>query len=738
MRAALASAFACALIGGSPTAGSAWQRPLQNPGAVVRVHVVHTGPGGDPLPVERAAVRAGNLARLTDAQGRAELRLTAGEHLVTVGRIGFAPESLTVTLAEDADTTLQVWLAERSTELEAVIVTATRSERRVEDEPVRVEVLGPEEVVEKLLMTPGDITMLLNETSGLRVQTTSPSLGGANVRVQGLRGRYTQVLSDGLPLYGGQTGSLGLLQVPPMDLGGVEIIKGVASALYGGSALGGVINLTSRRPGSRPVRELLANQTTLGGTDVVGFDARTLGGDVSYTLLAGAHRQSQVDRDEDGWTDLPGYRRGVLRPRLFWTSPLGHTVAFTAGTTLEEREGGTLPGRVTPGAVPHPEALRTTRLDAGGTSRFLLGPSNTVLGVRGSVALQRHRHVFGPRPERDRHLTWFGEAALTANRGRDTWVVGAAIEQESYRAEDVSGFDYRFTTPAWFGQGTLEVTPWLALSASARLDHHSRYGAFVSPRISTLLRAGPTWTVRTSVGTGYFAPTPFTEETEVIGLTPLVPAAGLAAERATSASLDLGGSAGRFEMNLTGFGSVVEEPVGLSRLDDGTGRVQLVNVAGPTRTLGGELLLRWSHDLLHLTATYTYVHSTESDPTSGIRRRVPLTPEHQAGLVAVREEEGQSRIGIEVYYTGRQELAENPYRTASKPYVHIGVLAERRFGPARVFVNAENLLDVRQTEFDPLVLPSRGPGGRWTTDVWAPLDGRIANLGVRLDLGGRP
>ena len=85
-------------------------------------------------------------------------------------------------------------------------------------------------------MTPGDIAMLLNETAGLRVQVTSPSLGAASLRVQGLRGRYTQLLADGLPLYGGQSGSIGLLQIPPMDLGQVEIIKGVASSLFGSTS----------------------------------------------------------------------------------------------------------------------------------------------------------------------------------------------------------------------------------------------------------------------------------------------------------------------------------------------------------------------------------------------------------------------------------------------------------------------------------------------------------------------
>ena len=115
-------------------------------------------------------------------------------------------------------------------------------DKRLEDQPMRVEVLDREEIEEKMLMTPGDIVMMLNEMGGMRVQTTSPSLGAASVRIQGMRGRYTRVLSDGLPLFG-DVGGLGLLQIPPMDLGQVEVIKGVASALCGAGAMGGVVNL---------------------------------------------------------------------------------------------------------------------------------------------------------------------------------------------------------------------------------------------------------------------------------------------------------------------------------------------------------------------------------------------------------------------------------------------------------------------------------------------------------------
>src|SRR5690606_19683112 len=121
---------------------------------------------------------------------------------------------------------------------------------------------------------------------------------------------------------------------------------------------------------------------------------------------------------------------------------------------------------------------------------------------------------------------------------------------------------------------------------------------------------------------------------------------------------------------------------------------------------------------------------TETDPEGSGRREVPLTPLHAAGIVGMWEAEGQGRVGVEVYYTGRQQLEENPYRTTSRPYVVTGVLVERRFGRARLFLNAENLLDTRQTRYDPLVLPERSPEGRWTTDVWAPLEGRVFNAGI--------
>ena len=117
--------------------------------------------------------------------------------------------------------------------IEKIQVSASRLSRIVTESATRTEIINGEEIQEKALMRPGNISMLVAETGGVRVQTTSPALGSANIRLQGLYGRYTQLLSDGLPLYGGQMASIGLLQIPPTDLANVLFMA--ALHLAGGS-----------------------------------------------------------------------------------------------------------------------------------------------------------------------------------------------------------------------------------------------------------------------------------------------------------------------------------------------------------------------------------------------------------------------------------------------------------------------------------------------------------------------
>jgi outer membrane receptor for ferrienterochelin and colicins len=615
---------------------------------------------------------------------------------------------------------------------EEIIVQGTRSNRRVQDEPIRVEVINREEIEEKITMRPGNIAMILSETGGLRVQVTSPALGSANIKVQGMEGRFTQLLADGLPLYGGQASSLGLLQIPPTDLGQVEVIKGAASALYGPSALGGMINLVSRQPGTVPEGELLLNATTRGGQDATAYLAAPLGAELGASVTGGYHRQDRVDLDDDGWIDMPGYDRWTVRPRLFWESSSGASAFVTLGAMGEERTGGTLPGALTPDGTPFPQTQETDRIDGGLVAEAPLGGEITA-HVRASAMQQDHVHVFGAVTEDDRHHTVFAEASLAGRSGATSWVAGAAYQNDGFHSRTFPAFDYDYRAPAVFGQVEHEFGPEVTVAGSARVDFHNVHGTQFSPRVSLLYRPGP-WTIRVSGGRGFFAPNPFVEEIEAAGLSRLEPLGALEPETAQTGAIDVGYDDGPIEANVTLFASDLNDPVEL--VTTAPDRMRLVNVPGTRRIRGSELLLRYRMSPFVVTGSYVYVHATEPDPAGGGRRAVPLTPKHTAGLVAMWEEHDRGRIGLEVYYTGAQALDDNPYRTRAKPYFEVGFLAEWAIGKSRVFINAENIFGVRQTRYDPLVRPARAPDGRWTVDAWAPTEGFVLNGGVRLRFGG--
>jgi outer membrane receptor for ferrienterochelin and colicins len=663
--------------------------------------------------VSQVDVLAGGQSAITDEKGLATLQLPAGPAEVTLQRYGFRSKTVRTNITAERTTRITVDLEQVSVVEQEISVMATRSDVLIGDEPLKVEVLDKDEVEEKTTMTPGDIAMLLNETSGLRVQVTSPSLGAANVRIQGLRGRYTQILADGLPLYG-QTGSIGILQIPPVDLGRVEVIKGVASALYGASALGGVVNLVSRQP-KKSELELLFNGTSRKGEDNVFWLAEPAEkGGWGYSILGGAHFQRRSDIDNDGWADLPAYNRGVLRPRFYRDDGAGNSLFITTGATIEDRAGG---------SSFFPEQLRTRRFDTGLVARQVVG--RKVLSVRGSVMTQHLHHVFGPTVERDHQETYFGETALSGMAERHSWTVGSAVQVDAYRSHEVSRFDYTYATPAVFAQDEFPVSSHVSLSASGRADFQSKYGSFFNPRLSALFKLPSTWTVRVSSGTGVFAPTPFTEETEATGLSRVQPLGHLVAERAWSSSADLGWKKSWLELNGTVFTSNVRHAVRLNESN------QIVNSAGPTRTAGTEFLARILFDDFNIVLSHTYIRSTELDFHTNARDLVPLTPKQTAGIDFLWEQEGKGRIGLEGFYTGEQRLEYNPYRSRSIPYWSFGFLFERRFGPVRFFTNLENIADFRQTRYDPLVRPTQNFDGRWTVDAWSPLEGRVINAGIR-------
>ncbi|HEY5022575.1 MAG TPA: TonB-dependent receptor [Gemmatimonadaceae bacterium] len=680
-------------------------------------------------PIPGAVVRAGSLGTAADSAGNATLRLPAGPQRVIVARLGFIPDTLSVDIVPGADTVIDVQLSPTVVRLAQVIVGASRVQRRVQDEPERVEVLSGEDVGEKTIMHPANPMTLVSEMPGVRVQTTSPALGGAGIRLQGLRGRYTLLLADGLPLYGSSSEGLGFLQIPPLDLAQAEVIKGAATALYGPAAAGGVLDLVSRRPprGGRGVHELLLNQTSRQGTDGLVWSGAKLSTQWGYTLLGGAHHQLATDVDGDGWGDIPGLRRFEVRPRAFWADSLGSSAMITAGAADEDRHSGT-PG---PG---FPVTAGTRRADAGTVIR-IVDHRGGIVSIRSSINQQSQNRRYGDSTESDRRGTTFGEITSSRTFEKNETLLGVALQHDGLSSEKLSNATYQFLTGSIFGQDTYNATEKFSVSTTARLDHHSRYGTFLSPRVSALSRFAEGWAARVSAGDGFFAPTPLVEEADVVGLSRVRGFSLLSAERIAQASADLTRTLGPVEITGTLFGARLDHAVVVGQNSPTPGVLTLSNAPTPTRTGGASFFAVFNQEPFAVTALYTYTRSTEWSPELARRAETPLTPRHAAGMdIAFEEDEIGTRVGLEIFYTGRQRLDDDPYRSVSVPYTTLGLLVEQRIGSATLFINAEDITNVRQTRFDPLLLPRRDLTGRWTTPEWAPLEGRMLNVGVRVHL----
>lgn len=679
-------------------------------------------------PVADAEVVVENVAARSDARGAARLSIAEGVHEVLVSHPGFEPAKALIVIRAGEETTLVVPLRVAPLEEVVTVVSATRSGTIVQDQPIRVESVPGEEIEENLTTAPGALTTLLEELPGAQIQPLSASLGGARLRLRGLSGRYVRVLIDDLPLLGQRPDAFSLVQVPPLDLARVELVKGSASALYGGSALAGVLNLVSRRPGAEP--EALVNITSREGADAVGFLPLALGGGWGMTLLGALDRQVRKDIDGDGWTDLPDVRRGVLRPRLFWSDDAGRSLFFTAGLMAENRTGGTVGDAVTPAGQPFVDERVTHAADAGLVGRLPVW-GDRLLTVRAAATRTATDRSFAGEGDHDVRLYGLLEASVAGSGRGHTWVAGLAVEQDRYRSDNLADFDYTRTVPAVFVQDEWTAAKTFALAGAVRADFQPQFGTFIGSRASALLRPGAGWNIRLSTGSGRSAPTPFTDDTEAVGLWKYLPLRDVQPERAWTSSLDVDWVRGPLEVSGSLFDSQVDSPLVTQPAAGNPDRLEIVNASGPSRAWGTELLLRYSRGRLHAIANHTFIHATDENPSGGGTVGAAFTPRYTAELAVLWEDEKKGRAGVEVSWTGAQRLEDDPHLTSGAAFAEVNLLAEARIGEARVYLNCTNLTGVQQTDFEPLVLPEPAPDGRWIVRPWAPLAGRVFNAGVR-------
>jgi iron complex outermembrane receptor protein len=686
----------------------------------------------EPIPGATVVLKPGGQKTLTDSLGMAKfINVPAGNFHFIVSHVSFSAMEgkLVVPIGE----TIEVAMEAEEEEEDEVIIQSTRSSRTIRDIPTRVEFIAGEELDEKANMKPGDIRMVLTESTGIQTQQTSATSANASIRIQGLDGRYTQVLKDGFPVYAGFSSGLGLLQTPPLDLQQFEVIKGSASTLYGAGAIAGLVNLISKRPGEERELKFHFDFTSALGLNTSGFYSEKFG-KTGLTIFASRNSNAPYDPADIGLTAIPKFERYTLNPKLFIYIKPQTELSIAANLTTEVRTGGEvayIKGN-NPGGFFEKNNTDRNSIQLNFEHRFGKCSHITVKHSlsRFDRGIHAHNYLFD-----GRQVATFTEMTYASHGDISEWVTGINVVTDDFKEVPPVGMgirDYNQFTLGGFVQNNLKVNDRLTLEAGLRGDHVRDYGFALLPRLSALFKFTPKLSSRVGGGLGYKTPNLFTEESErllyrnVLAVdkesTRLEKSYGLNADINYRTKIFNGQV--NLSINHLFFYTRIDDPLLLQPFGSD---YRFNTIDGHIDSKGMETNIKAAYGDFKLFLGYTFTNAYLHD--GNLKTESYLTPKHRVNSVLMYEVEDQWKIGLEAYYFDKQKLSDG---ATGRSYWVTGFMVEKLWEKISVYINFENFLDARQTRFDTIytgTLPN--PVFR---DIYAPLDGFVINGGVKLRL----
>jgi len=698
--------------------------------------VVRDSETKEPLTGATVLVRGTAKGAATDQSGLAQIdHIPDGKYVIVIRLVGYAEYHANYTFPLVQKEPVEIFLAASDEEMEEVMVTATRSSRTIEDAPTRLEAISGEELEEKGNMKPGDIRMMLNESTGIQTQQTSATSYNSSIRIQGLDGKYTQILRDGFPLYSGFSGGLGLLQVVPLDLKQVEVIKGASSTLYGGGAIAGLVNLVSRMPREERQLSFLLNGTSAAGLDISAFYAQKFE-KVGSTVFASYNSGNPYDPADIGFTAIPRYRRVTLNPKLFVYASEKTTLNVGFNGTVEDRKGGDMQYLEGKGDDIH------SYFEKNDTKRFStqLGidcqaTDSAVFKLKNSFSYYDRKIEIQDFAFSGIQFSSFTEATYAIKRKNQEWIAGLNLWTERFsqdKTNTASVVDYNHTTIGAFVQNSWTASDLFSLETGIRGDYQNEYGFFLLPRFAALFKFNSSLSARLGGGLGYKTPTVFTEDAERLQFRNVLPVdhENTKAEQSVGGNLDFNyrtsiTSEMSFSLNTLFFYTRILKPLVLAPVENGF--YQFLQPDGFIDTKGVELNAKLTYSDFKLFVGYTLADVNQQ--MNGVSTAFPLVAKHRLNNVLMYELEEKLKVGLEAYYYSKQKLGDG---STGQSYWICGLMAERLWEHFSLFVNFENMLDTRQTRFGSIYTgPVSNPVFR---DIYAPVDGFVVNGGIKIRL----
>ena len=441
-----------------------------------------------------ATISSLNQSAVADSNGLVVFNnVPAGNYSIVISFVEMEELEIRVEVPQPGGEPLEVILTEGHGHEEEVIVTATRISRSISDIPTRVETISGEELTEKGNMKPGDIRMLLNESTGIQTQQTSATSYNSSIRIQGLDGRYTQILRDGFPLYAGFSGGLSLMQVAPLDLKQIEVIKGSSSTLYGGGAIAGLVNLVSKTPTENKELNFLANGTSARGLDLSAFYSQRFN-KMGITVFGSRNTGNAYDPADIGLTAIPEFERYTINPNLFlYGDKTSARIGFSFIT--EDRTGGSME-YIKNGTAGYFENNQTDRFTTQAQLTHTINDKSQ-LNFKNSYSrfnrfIQIPAYVF----EGIQQST-FTEATYSNLGEKAQWVIGANFITDDFAEERINNNalrDYHFNTLGLFVQNAWTISPRFTLETGLRGDYVEEYGFELLPRFSAMFKMNQNFT----------------------------------------------------------------------------------------------------------------------------------------------------------------------------------------------------------------------------------------------------
>lgn len=685
-----------------------------------------------------ATVKGTNIGASADSLGQIVLlNIPNGKQTIVFSFVGFEEVERTYVFPiADSLQNEAILFEEKEEELEEVTIQSTRTSRTIGNTPTRVETIDGEELDEKNNMRPANVSMLLHESTGLQVQQTSATSANASIRVQGLDGRYTQLLKDGYPNFGNFASGLSILEIPPLDLKQIEVIKGPASTLYGGGAIAGVINFISKTPNEKFAGDFIVNQSNIGQTNIGGFIAQKKG-KFGFSFLGLLNLQKAYDVDKDVFSELPKSNNFTINPKLFYYINPTTSIMLGNSFTKGDNTGGDME------VIKGNSNSAHTYFEKNETIR-----NTTTLELEkkfanySSVKLKQSLSIFDREISSLNHnfagvnTNAFTDLSFVFSKEKHTMIVGLNLVSDKFKQRNFNLQNMQsFTSGAYF-QDTWDISDKVKIESGLRIDNvtyknnnYNKNQTFILPRISTLFRITDKITSRISGGLGYKTPTIFTELTESMQYRNISPLNNVEAEKSIGATADINYKTNiaedfSFSINQMFFYTSISKPLVLQ--SDVLGISSFYNAAQPVVSSGFETNLKfiYKEDLkLFVGYTFTNAKATYLNANQFLR----LLPRNKVNLTLMYEKEDNFKLGLEGYFTDRQYL-NNGNRTPS--FWELGFMAQKTFGKVSVFVNFENFTDQRQSNYKRVVNP---PNTNPTfDDIWNHTEGRVINGGIKL------